>query len=74
MQLQIRTIRNKIMPKMTEKRNSPEAGDAPKRPDVPERVLESRDLLAGTQQVLIRHDGRLYRLQRTRSGKLILTA
>ena len=73
----MRTIRNTIMPKMLEKRKSPEAGDAPNPGDAPEReqrVLESRNLLAGTQQVLIRHDGRLYRLQRTRLGKLILTA
>jgi hemin uptake protein HemP len=38
------------------------------------RVVESGDLLAEGNEVLIRHDGRIYRLRRTRLGKLILTA
>lgn len=37
-------------------------------------VVESRALLGDRQEVLIRHEGRLYRLRRTRLGKLILTA
>ncbi|HEX5129356.1 MAG TPA: hemin uptake protein HemP [Usitatibacter sp.] len=37
------------------------------------RVLESDDILQGEGEVAIRHNGRLYRLSRTRSGKLILT-
>jgi hemin uptake protein HemP len=37
-------------------------------------VLESRDLLGGDNEVAILHEGRLYRLRRTRLGKLILTA
>jgi hemin uptake protein HemP len=40
----------------------------------PLRVIESRSLLGATGEVWIRHEGRLYRLQRTRLGKLILTA
>jgi hemin uptake protein HemP len=39
-----------------------------------ERIVESRELLGGQGEVLIRHEGRLYRLRRTRLGKLILTA
>ncbi len=39
-----------------------------------ERIVDSRDLLAGESEVLIRHEGRVYRLRRTRLGKLILTA
>ncbi len=64
------------MPKMSEKSNSPlrqpiaslESGA------LMQRVLESRDLLDGKAEVVIRHEGRLYRLRRTRLGKLILTA
>jgi hemin uptake protein HemP len=57
-------------------------GNTPKRP--PDRpgpvpgatppIVESRDLLGQSDQVLIHHEGRIYRLQRTRLGKLILTA
>jgi hemin uptake protein HemP len=36
-------------------------------------TLDSADILRGRQQVAIRHNGRLYRLCLTRSGKLILT-
>jgi hemin uptake protein HemP len=39
-----------------------------------ESVLDSRALLGREGEVTIRHEGRLYRLRRTRSGKLILTA
>lgn len=37
------------------------------------RTLDSAALLQGHNQVLIRHQGVLYRLQATRLGKLILT-
>lgn len=37
-------------------------------------VLDSRVLLGPHAEVLIRHEGRVYRLRRTRLGKLILTA
>jgi hemin uptake protein HemP len=37
------------------------------------RTLESAEILKGEAEVAIRHNGRLYRLSRTRSGKLILT-
>lgn len=37
-------------------------------------VIESSALLQGASEVVIRHEGREYRLRRTRLGKLILTA
>lgn len=40
----------------------------------PLRVLESQELLGRSGEVVIRHNDRLYRLRRTRLGKLILTA
>lgn len=53
------------------------ADNAPKQPPrtpVPQqaRVLCSRDLFQGERQVLIEHDGVMYRLQVTRNGRLIL--
>ena len=36
-------------------------------------LLESRTLLRGTREVLIRHGGEVYRLRHTRNDKLILT-
>lgn len=36
------------------------------------QVIESNNLFAGQQEVLIRNGDELYRLRRTRSGKLIL--
>ena len=40
----------------------------------PERkVLRSDELMQGAREVVIRHNGQEYRLQVTRSGKLILT-
>jgi hemin uptake protein HemP len=49
------------------------AGDPP--PHLPARppLLESSQLLQGHRAVEIHHNGELYRLQATRSGKLILT-
>ena len=35
--------------------------------------LDSRHLLQGQREVLIRHGGECYRLRHTRNGKLILT-
>lgn len=35
--------------------------------------LTSATLFAGTQEVLIHHNGEVYRLRETRAGKLILT-
>jgi len=65
-----------MMPKMSEKSNTPlqEAPRGPETGTALQRVVESRDLLNGKTEVVIRHEGRLYRLRRTRLGKLILTA
>lgn len=38
------------------------------------RSLESADLFDGTNEVLIQHRGREYRLRITQNGKLILNA
>jgi hemin uptake protein HemP len=37
-----------------------------------QRVLDSADLLRGAREVQIRHEEKIYRLQVTRNGKLIL--
>lgn len=37
-------------------------------------TVDSASLFAGHDEVVIRHNGRDYRLRRTRLGKLILTA
>ena len=59
------------MPDMdTERKPSPR----PSGPAQPQPVVESEVLLGDRQELLIRHAGRLYRLRRTRLGKLILTA
>jgi hemin uptake protein HemP len=75
MRLQTRTILN-IMPQMNPpcKPRAPPVG-APPAPAAGERIVDSRELLGpGDGGVLIRHEGRIYRLKRTRQGKLILTA
>jgi hemin uptake protein HemP len=46
-----------------------ERAPAPGRPP----LLESEQLLQGHRAVEIHHNGELYRLQATRTGKLILT-
>jgi len=38
----------------------------------PQRTLDSADLFQGAREVQIRHDEKIYRLQVTRNGKLIL--
>lgn len=42
-------------------------------PDLAAVVLDSARLLNGQREVLIRHQGQLYRLQHTRNDRLILT-
>ena len=36
-------------------------------------AFDSKDLLQGRDEILIRHHGELYRLRQTRNDKLILT-
>ena len=36
------------------------------------RVLESADIFRGATEIMIRHDGVVYRMKITRQGKLIL--
>lgn len=36
------------------------------------KLIRSEELLAGSEEVLIEHEGQTYRLRVTRSGKLIL--
>jgi len=48
------------------------AGAAAPRP-VSERVVTTKDLLAGAHRIWIEHAAERYLLQVTRSGKLILT-
>ena len=42
------------------------------RPNGPQAEFDSRELMRGGREVLIRHAGQLYRLQHTRNDKLIL--
>ena len=44
--------------------STPPAHDGP--------AFDSRDLMRGTREVLIRHGGQVYRLRHTRNDKLIL--
>jgi hemin uptake protein HemP len=37
-----------------------------------QRVVESRDLFCGENEILISHGGAIYRMKITRQGKLIL--
>jgi hemin uptake protein HemP len=61
---------------MIRERNSPPSPHSSACPAAPEeeKIVESHDLLGRRDELLIRHDGRIYRLRRTRLGKLILTA
>jgi hemin uptake protein HemP len=71
--LQMRTIRTKILPEMKTKDNGPTSPSAPRTPAKPP-LVRSSELLGSAGELLIEHEGRLYRLRRTRLGKLILTA
>jgi hemin uptake protein HemP len=44
----------------------------PQKAALPRRI-DSAELLAGAQEIEIVHQGQVYRLRRTHSGKLILT-
>jgi len=51
-------------------KSPPDAGHAEPLPEP--RTLRSEDLLRGDKEVVIVHENQLYRLRRTRNGKLIL--
>lgn len=52
--------------------DSPAGAPAPGKYDAP-APLNSNELFQRRQEVVIQHEGELYRLRRTRNGKLILT-
>ena len=57
-------------------RRSPAAPPFPDRDppsQAPTATIDSTQILRGSQEVAIAHNGRLYRLRNTRNGKLILT-
>ncbi|MEW4529643.1 hemin uptake protein HemP [Maioricimonas sp. JC845] len=49
-----------------------QASDTPVDRAIDLRVVDSRELLRGDREVLIRHSDQIYRLRLTKSGKLIL--
>ncbi len=57
----------------TKTQESPFRAVLPHRPAEPQRQLDSTDLLGARGQVDILHQDEIYRLRRTRQGKLILT-
>jgi len=52
---------------------STSSAPAPQRPPADARQLDSRSLFGAARELLIQHNGALYRLRLTRAGKLILT-
>ena len=40
---------------------------------VPSRVFDAKNLFSGSEEIGVIHEGSMYRLRVTRSGKLILT-
>jgi hemin uptake protein HemP len=60
------------MPTTHIKGSPPVPSGAPPRP-ASERVVSTKDLLAGAHRIWIEHAAERYLLQVTRSGKLILT-
>lgn len=52
---------------------APASGPALRLDRPPAREVDSRELLAGADELLIRHRGATYRLRLTRQDKLILT-
>jgi len=51
---------------------NPHAVVAPSRPQPAASEFDSRELMRGQREVLIRHGGQVYRLRHTRNDKLIL--
>ncbi|WP_438752534.1 hemin uptake protein HemP [Pararhizobium sp. O133] len=52
--------------------NEQDAGPAPAPANQTQRIVESRELFRGDNEILISHDGAIYRMKITRQGKLIL--
>ena len=72
----MKTILNKILPvDLIQRKGVPDTVEKD-RDGSPAagQVIDSARLFAGTREVVIRHQGRDYRLRLTRLGKLILTA
>ena len=61
-----------MFPKPLATENRPTKAPPPAKPQGP-ALLESKMLFRQGQEVVIRHQGELYRLRCTRNGKLILT-
>jgi hemin uptake protein HemP len=59
------------VPETPEKSTAVAADDSAESPETT-RVIRSEDLLQGRIEVQILHDSQLYRLRRTKNGKLIL--
>lgn len=58
---------------ITEKRDLPNELSQGRRVGVTEpKVVDTADLFRGDSEIMIRHDGAIYRLKITRQGKLIL--
>ena len=57
---------------MVEKPDSFKHAPLPSEPAAQHRIVESADLFRGANEIVIRHDGLVYRLKITRQGKLIL--
>jgi hemin uptake protein HemP len=58
-----------VTPNDTETQRSPQTAPPVGRT---QRIVESRDLFRGDNEILISHDGAIYRMKITRQGKLIL--
>ncbi|HTO34538.1 MAG TPA: hemin uptake protein HemP [Pararhizobium sp.] len=52
--------------------NEQDAGPVPAPANQTQRIVESRELFRGDNEILISHDGAIYRMKITRQGKLIL--
>jgi hemin uptake protein HemP len=58
---------------IAEKHNAmTEQAKRPEQQVAPVRIVESADVFRGQSEVVIRHEGAIYRLKITRQGKLIL--
>ena len=64
--------RNNRPEMMVEKPDSFSHASLKREPTAEMRVLESADIFRGATEIMIRHDGVVYRMKITRQGKLIL--